>query len=122
MVGTPFRHPLPAMSVEDRIQSRLVQVREAIAIGEEQLLLALALNHEGEIERPGRFVRELRAWQDLIQLAVEASAWRTPAKPSPAPRLRQTTRLPHLWRNGFIPPFQIASSYLHSLRDSMDVA
>jgi hypothetical protein len=32
------------MSVEDRIQSRRVQVREAIAIGEEQLLLALALN------------------------------------------------------------------------------
>jgi len=44
MVGTPFRHLLPAMSVEDRIQSRRVQVREAIAIGEEQLLLALALN------------------------------------------------------------------------------
>ena len=73
MVGTPFRHLLPAMSVEDKMQSRLVQVREAIAIGEEQLLLALALNHEGEIERLGRFVRELRAWQDLIQLAVEAN-------------------------------------------------
>ena len=58
-------------AVADRLQDRLCEVRQAIAKGEEQLLVALALNREAEIDRLVRFVRELRTWSDLIELAIE---------------------------------------------------